>query len=57
MEDAPCLQRIAGERDIAAGVLEIPCPFSDDIAEEWIVQLAERWGCREEYGFAIALKD
>jgi ribosomal-protein-alanine N-acetyltransferase len=36
VEDAPEVQRLAGERDIAATTQFIPHPYEDGMAEEWI---------------------
>ncbi|MDX2211969.1 MAG: GNAT family protein [Oculatellaceae cyanobacterium bins.114] len=36
MEDAPAVQHLAGDRDIAAMTLSIPHPYSLSFAEDWI---------------------
>jgi len=36
MEDAPTVQRLAGAREIADTTLNIPYPYADGVAEQWI---------------------
>ena len=36
LEDAPELQRLIGDRDIASTTMNIPHPYEDGMAEEWI---------------------
>jgi ribosomal-protein-alanine N-acetyltransferase len=36
LADAPDVQRLAGSRDIASTTLNIPHPYEDGMAEEWI---------------------
>jgi RimJ/RimL family protein N-acetyltransferase len=36
LDDAPEVQRLAGEREVAANTLTIPHPYEDGMAEEWI---------------------
>jgi ribosomal-protein-alanine N-acetyltransferase len=35
-EDAPELQRLIGERDVVARLTDVPFPYEDGMAEEWI---------------------
>lgn len=51
--DAPDVQRLAGEREIAATTLAIPHPYPDGFAETWISDHAESWKERREIRFAI----
>jgi RimJ/RimL family protein N-acetyltransferase len=36
LSDAPAVQELAGERDIADTTMNIPHPYEDGMAEEWI---------------------
>jgi RimJ/RimL family protein N-acetyltransferase len=36
LADAPEVQRLAGEKDIAAATLAVPHPYGDGMAESWI---------------------
>ena len=42
-EDAPTVQRLAGNRDVAATTLNIPHPYPDGEAESWIGTHADAW--------------
>ena len=43
LEDAPTVQRLAGNRDVAATTLNIPHPYEDGQAESWIGTHGEAW--------------
>ena len=47
-EDAPAVQHLAGAREIADTTLNVPHPYSDGLAEEWIDSHAPAFaaGCR-----------
>ena len=55
--DAPVVQRLAGDRAIAATTLNIPHPYEDGMAEEWIS--THKAGFEKEIlvNFAIVLKN
>ena len=60
LDDAPELQRLIGDRDIASTTLNIPHPYEDGMAEEWIGKPYWNQGyCTEaaravlKYGFAV----
>ena len=53
LTDAPEVQRLAGDRDIAATTLNIPHPYEDGMAEEWIGTHQERFDKEERAIFAI----
>ncbi|WP_257451117.1 GNAT family N-acetyltransferase [Archangium lipolyticum] len=42
LEDAPSVQRLAGEREVAMNAAGIPHPFEDGMAEAWISSLDAR---------------
>jgi RimJ/RimL family protein N-acetyltransferase len=51
LEDAPEMQRLAGDREIASTTLTIPHPYEDGMAEAWIRSTWEQ----HQKGEAIAL--
>jgi len=56
MKDAPEVQRLAGERDIAANTRDIPHPYKDGVAEAWISSHRDKFQ-HGEVIFAITLRD
>ena len=57
ISDAAGIQRLAGERDIAATTLRIPHPYLDGMAEEWINSLTTRYDKGEAVAFVIRRRD
>jgi ribosomal-protein-alanine N-acetyltransferase len=55
LADAPVVQRLAGDRDIASTTLSIPHPYEDGMAEQWINTLQEGFERGEFVNFAIVL--
>ena len=53
LDDAPELQRLFGERDVAATMANIPYPYEDGMAEEWIGTHQESFEKGEAIEFAI----
>jgi RimJ/RimL family protein N-acetyltransferase len=51
LEDARSVQRLAGEREVAANAAGIPYPFEDGMAEAWISSLDAR-----SHVFALCLR-
>ena len=43
LADAPSVQRLAGDRDVASTTLTIPHPYEDGVAEAWIETHAQNW--------------
>jgi RimJ/RimL family protein N-acetyltransferase len=56
LADAPDVQRLAGERDIARYTLSIPHPYADGMAEQWIGSHDERLASGQGTAFAITLR-
>ncbi|MEW6567968.1 MAG: GNAT family N-acetyltransferase [Chloroflexota bacterium] len=54
--DAAAVQRLAGERDIAASTTNIPHPYEDGVAERWISTHPERFDRGESVVFAVTLR-
>ena len=57
LDDAPELQRLIGERDIASTTLNIPYPYEDSMAEEWISKHQEHFERGESVQFAISHRE
>jgi RimJ/RimL family protein N-acetyltransferase len=53
LADAPEVQRLAGDRDIASTTMNIPYPYEDGMAEQWIAAYQERFDRDEQVRFAI----
>lgn len=53
--DAPRVQSLAGDEDVAATTANIPHPYEDGVAEAWISGHAERRARGEGVVFAIEL--
>lgn len=56
MDDASDVRKHAGEKEIAAFTLNIPHPYEEGMAEEWIGTHVQRFKKRESATFAITLK-
>jgi ribosomal-protein-alanine N-acetyltransferase len=54
--DAPAVQRLAGEKAVAATTAALPHPYPAGVAEAWIATHAGKWAEHEELIFAITLK-
>ncbi len=57
LEDASEVQRLAGERDIAANTAVIPHPYEDGMAEEWIFSHSKGYEEGTALNLAITQKD
>ncbi|HEY32229.1 MAG TPA: GNAT family N-acetyltransferase [Dehalococcoidia bacterium] len=53
LDDAPEVQRLVGDRDIASTTITIPHPYEDGMAEQWISTHQERFDKGEAVPFAI----
>ncbi len=54
--DAPVVQRLAGDRDVAGMTREIPHPYLDGMAEAWMGNMRRKWGLGEGVAFAVCLQ-
>ena len=57
MEDAPQVQELAGAWEIYATTENVPHPYEDGMAEEWIASLDAKFAAREQATFAITLAE
>ena len=53
LADAPCVQVLAADRDIASTTLNVPHPYEDGIAEQWIGTHQQRYEQGDIVTFAI----
>ena len=53
LADAPEVQRLASDKEIAATTLNIPHPYAEGMAEQWIATHQERYDMNELVNFAI----
>jgi|SRR5882672_11216998 len=51
--DAPDVQRLAGDREIASTTLNVPHPYADGMAEQWISTHQAKYESGELANFAI----
>jgi len=56
LADAPIVQKLAGDREIADSTLNIPHPYLDGAAEEWIGMHAEQLEKGRVVTYAIVLR-
>jgi [ribosomal protein S5]-alanine N-acetyltransferase len=54
--DAPAVQRLVGDRDVASTTLSIPHPYEDGMAEQWIATHQELFDRGTGVIFAISLR-
>jgi len=57
MKDAPVVQQLASEYEIAANTLRIPHPYELKMAEEWIAGQAKAIGEQRELTWAVILEE
>ncbi len=56
LADAPDIQRLAGDRDVAFSTENIPHPYEDGMAERWVESSKRKFQRGELVNFAIILK-
>ena len=57
LKDAPDVQRLAGEWEVARTLLSIPHPYEDGMAEEWISEHGSVFQRGEGISFAVVLRE
>ncbi len=55
LADAPTVQRLAGDRAVASGTLNMPHPYGDGMAEEWISTHPQQFKDAASVTFALVL--
>ncbi len=55
LSDGPRVQELAGDRDIADTTLNVPHPYEDGMAEEWILTHRPKFESGELVNYAIVL--
>jgi len=56
LADAPQVQQLAGDKEVAATLVPLPHPYEDGMAEHWIGTHQERYEKGELVSFAIVLR-
>ena len=56
LADAPDIQRLPGDRDVASTTVRIPHPYEDGMAEEWIGTHQGSFDRGEEVSLAVTLR-
>lgn len=57
LADAPMVQKLAGNFDVASRTLNIPYPYEDGMAEEWISKQADLFASQNNLTLAITHRD
>ena len=57
LDDAPEVQRLAGDKEIASTMGNLPHPYEDGVAEEWIRTHQEKFELGEYICFAITHRE
>jgi [ribosomal protein S5]-alanine N-acetyltransferase len=57
LADASDVQRLAGDKAIAATMLAVPHPYEDGVAEQWISTHAEAFAAGQFVHFAIVIRE
>ena len=56
LEDAADLQRLVGEFDVASTLTNMPHPYEDGMAEEWMQSCSDKYENGEALNFAITCR-
>lgn len=57
LADAPLIQILAGDKDVASTTRLLPHPYPDGLAEKWIASLPARYQRGDGVSFAITLRE
>ncbi len=57
LEDAPSVQRLAGEWEVARKMVFVPHPYEDGMAEEWIASHRPAYEAGEHVTWAVTLRE
>lgn len=56
-EDAPAIARLINDWEVVRWLADVPFPYTEKDAADWIEQTAENWADGSDYQFVIALAD
>ena len=56
LDDAPCVQKLAGAKEVAATTARVPHPYEDGMAESWIATHADNFSKGKGVELAIVQK-
>jgi [ribosomal protein S5]-alanine N-acetyltransferase len=57
LEDAPNVQRLVGEWEVARTLLRVPHPYEDGMAQEWIATHRPAYEAGERVTWAVTLRE
>ena len=57
LSDSPRVKELAGSKLIADVTTNIPHPYPEELAREWIQSHPEKWRNKEQVSFAVTLSD
>lgn len=57
LTDAPAVKALAGAEEVAWTTLNVPHPYEDGMAEDWIRSHAPGWAADEQAAFAMLDRD
>lgn len=57
LADAPVVQRLAGDENVASTTLNIPHPYEDGMAERWIERQTREWEAQTSLVLAVTTGD
>ncbi|ASP37637.1 hypothetical protein CHH28_02655 [Bacterioplanes sanyensis] len=56
LADAPSVQKLEGNPNVSKTTLNMPYPYEDGMAEQWIASHSKHWQARTSAAFAIKLE-
>ena len=56
-EDAPAIARLINDWEVVRWLADVPFPYTEKDAADWIEQTAENWADGSDYQFVVAVAD